>query len=189
MSSPVAWSGASTAEALESNDPWDRMTILGVDVPGIVQVSGAIARKLDVKKAAGSDGAKVAHLGAEPARFEITVMLWTASQLEVWDTIAWGLRNANQGGVPAAVDVSHPALSMSGITKAIAERIGFPQRRDHGVFEVRVTMVESRQPQPVSKSGTTEFTGSLSRSTVLGPAPETTRAAKDPARDASATAP
>lgn len=192
MASTSPWTGADTAQSIESDDPWDRMTIAGAEVLGLVQVTGSLTRKIDARKAPEKDGAQLASLGNEPARFEVSVTLWTSAQLERWDLITLVLRTPNESGKPTAFDVNHPALAMLGITKAVPERISFPQRRDKGIYEARVSFVEWRTPRDASKSESPVVSSSKAgfiRGTVLGPAPDADRTSKDPARDATATGP
>lgn len=180
------WDGADAAQAIDSPDVWDRATIAGIEVLAPVRVSGAISRKIDVKHAPARNGAKVASLGREPARFELTITLWTEDQLDQWYTIAlllWA------DGEPRSVDVVHPALDLYGIRKAIAERLGFPDRREKGLYEVRVSMIEVRPSTEANKGATPNVKASLDRPTTLGPAPATTRATKDPAQNATSTGP
>jgi hypothetical protein len=64
---------------------WDLFNVAGRPLPGLARVSGlGFAQKTDKKKAPGKHAAAVSLLGEEPSEFEVSLRIWTQSQLEAF---------------------------------------------------------------------------------------------------------
>lgn len=72
----------------DSPDLWDTVVLGDEALPGLARVTGAHGRKLDVKSAPGTNGARIVDKGYQPAKVEITLKLWTKEQLDAWFRIA-----------------------------------------------------------------------------------------------------
>lgn len=72
------------------DDPelWDTVYLAGSALPGVASVTGGHGRKLDVKSAPGSNGARIVDKGYEPAKIEIALRMWTKEQLLAWYSLA-----------------------------------------------------------------------------------------------------
>lgn len=72
------------------DDPelWDTVYLAGSALPGIATVTGSHGRKLDVKSAPGSNGARIVDKGYQPAKVEIALRMWTKEQLLAWYRVA-----------------------------------------------------------------------------------------------------
>lgn len=87
----------------EVTNEWDRCSLDGDDVPGIVDVQVAPRLKHDAKKAHGRDGGPTFLLGLEPVKVEIVVRIWHPKQWrEFLALVAKVWRKANKSS-PKAV--------------------------------------------------------------------------------------
>ncbi len=119
---------------------WDRATVFGVDVPGVVSVAVTRSRYLWTIQAPGVAPQPI-KAGWEPLRFTMIVKLWTPRQWAAMQPIMWRLQPVNQRadtvviagqtfGTPkpnttdSSFDVYHPKLAVWSVGSAICERMG-----------------------------------------------------------------
>lgn len=125
------------------SNAWDTGVIAGAKIPGIVSVTIAPARHLDIKTLPGSSPI-VTVLGFEPTRFTMQVKIWTPAQWKVLQPIMWRMfpdlpgygkpptpkaqRSATPGSDPNGVtntfDLFHPKLSNMGVSSATCLKLG-----------------------------------------------------------------
>lgn len=160
----AVWNTASDSPVAQRS-PWDCFVVgagqASVVLPGLARVSGhGLKHDLQVKKAAGNDGATVTDTGLELARFTVTL---TLSCQEDWDEfirIVPKLQpkrlNAGTGKMELQpIAVAHPALEPLQITSAKLERVGIA-RPGHvvGTYEADLEFLEHQPPKKMSARGT-----------------------------------
>ncbi len=112
------------------DNDWDTATIGGNRIPGIVTVSVAVARHLDVKTLPGASPI-VTPLGYEPTHFTMTVKIWNPIQWQTLQPIMWRLlpilnRGPATKGTSAqnTFDLYHPKLASLSIASALCLKVG-----------------------------------------------------------------
>lgn len=113
---------------LFARNPWDRVSLGGVTLPGIAEVSAKAKRKHDKKKENGTDGSTPTFHGYDPAQVTINIRVWTADQLQnlveqlrtLWPAPAKGGKGTPKGvKEPPPFDIYHPKLAMLNITQVV----------------------------------------------------------------------
>lgn len=137
-------------------DAWDTLTIGGVTVPGICNVSVNKRRDLDVKKANGSDGVTTTDTGYGGAKVKITWKLWTADQwrdrrrvLRLIDPAPGKLKDS-----AVAWTVGHPVFADRGISAIQIDSIDGPEGEGDGSRTYTINAVEFRPPPKKIATGT-----------------------------------
>ncbi len=135
---------------------WDTVTIGGISVPGVVELSDA-AREYDwdVKKGKGAAGATTTFTSKPPAEFTVRVRLWEPDHFVADDAILILITYDPEKGLPIiARDVYHPALSQVGISSCVTKKIGIITHKGDGEFEREIRFLEYKPPPPVSAVST-----------------------------------
>lgn len=117
---------------------WDSGTIAGTVIPGIVSVTIAPARHLDIVTKPGI-APYVNVLGYEPTRFSMQIKIWTPAQWQKLQPIMWRLmpdlpgygkppqvRNAKGklSSVSTTFDIFHAKLVNMGVSSATCLKMG-----------------------------------------------------------------
>ena len=131
---------------------------LGGDIlPGLVQVTGANGRKLDVKQSKGVDGATITDNGSEPEEINLVLTMWTRDQWKAFQAIVPKINPSNVKGKMVPKDIVHPVLNLFSIRRVYITKIVLPQpSRLKGAMEVTISCKGWRpEPKnPVSKTST-----------------------------------
>lgn len=125
--------------------PWNVVKIAGTPLPGRAAVRGSLGNKVDRKKVPGQDGDTMTHLGYEPAKVEVTLVLWSEDQLRAFEKIVPILRPRKLPGnqEPKPVTVYHPALEIYGIRALFLMELGLPEPgQAAGTYEVKIQFAE-----------------------------------------------
>lgn len=85
--------------------------LAGVQLPGLVRVSGVTGRKIDVRSPPGADGATIADKGYEPAKPRLTVTLYEPAHLDRWEQLLPTLNPRQDARRRVPVSIFHPALN------------------------------------------------------------------------------
>lgn len=128
---------------------WDVLTLGGLRFDGVTTVTGdAFKKKLDRRRAAGSDGARIVDKGYDLVDLTFTLTAWLpehAAQIESLAALV-----APRGGGSArgrALDVAYPSLQFAGITQVYVTGATLPVPQDGKlVWTIRAT--EYRDPPP-----------------------------------------
>ena len=100
--------------------PWDTVSISGQIFPGMARVRAKRSKRYDVKMSKGPSGAAFTFVGWKPADVEISISIWTQSQLNTLQSLLPivltkpGTLQSQDG-----LDVYHPSLSLIGIRSVI----------------------------------------------------------------------
>lgn len=134
---------------------WDRIAIGGLVFTGTVSVTGdAFKKKIDRRRAAGADGARIVDKGFDLVDMTITLTGWTPEHAQQIESLQ-GLV-APRGGATArgrALDVEYPSLAFAGITQMYVTGAGLPVPDDGKlVWTLRAT--EYRDPGPSATNRT-----------------------------------
>lgn len=132
---------------------WDTVSIAGIQLPGICNVTANVKRKADIKNAKGVAGATISDDGPDASDVEITLLLHSKTHWKEYLSVVDAL-NPNTGkGKYNAVDVDHPALATVGIDRIFILELtspvngGIPQTK-----EVTIKAVGWLPPPPPAPS-------------------------------------
>jgi hypothetical protein len=131
-----------------AGSPWDTAYLNGVQVPGYVRCEGdGPGRKIDVKSGPGVDGASETQQGAEPAKFTMTVRMWTKAQWDAWQALADTI-SPRLGKTPAKpVDIAHPNPNAQDVKSVLVEKISLVKVTGQ-VGELTVRLLQWTKPVP-----------------------------------------
>jgi hypothetical protein len=128
----------------ESPDLWDTVYLAGDAMPGVASVSASHGRKLDVKSAPGSNGARIVDKGYEPAKVEITLKLWTKEQLMAWYRIAPTLTYRREPPTTRSEGATRPAVPTPKAIAAKSEQNAQAKLREKETIAPRPTRRSTR---------------------------------------------
>ena len=134
-------------------EAWDRMTLGGQVFTGIATVSGdAFKKKIDKRKAAGSDGARIVDKGFDLVDLTLTLVGWLpehAAQIE--SLLALIAPRGGARGRGRALDVSYASLAAAGITQVYVTGATLPVA-DEGKVTWTIRATEYRDPGPTNRT-------------------------------------
>lgn len=134
---------------------WDRIAIGGLLFGGTVTVSGdAFKKKIDRRRAAGADGARIVDKGFDLVDVTITLTGWTpehAQQIESLQGLVAPRGGASSRG--RAHDVDYPSLAFAGITQIYVTGATLPVA-DEGKITWTLRATEYRDPGPAATNRT-----------------------------------
>ena len=134
---------------------WDSCQLGDMILPGHVTVTGDVSRKLDVKSAPGSDGAKITDKGYEPAKIAIKCVMWLAAHKDQLKAVLKYLHPRKKGKTRDAYAISHAATELMGIKSVYIEKISLPVSGSiKGTKEITFTCVEWTQQAKTTNSVT-----------------------------------
>jgi hypothetical protein len=105
---------------------WDSCALGDIILPGHVTVTGDVSRKLDVKSAPGSDGAKITDKGYEPAKITIKCVMWLAAHKDQLKAALKVLHPRKKGKSRDSYKIDHASTSLLGISYVYIEKISLP---------------------------------------------------------------
>ena len=120
---------------------WDRITIDGTVLPGLWTVEARAKRLIDIKKAAGKDGAHVKDKGYEPSEIRLNGRIQSYQQWQDFQDIFENFHPKKKGGARNPFDISHPLLALLAITQAYVVEVR-PRHPEGGVFSVEIDLIE-----------------------------------------------
>jgi len=189
---------ATIPDWFDSPDLWNTCYLQGIQVPGKVEVEVSVAQKLDVKETRGANGANIAFQGYTPASVTITVTLFAREHLPAFvalfkiirPRVAKQYQNKDNKGYPPAVDISHPATALTGVTSVYIEDVSVKPPDDHQIMVVTMKAVEWFKPgKPIPiKNINSSFAGSDNVAAPVG-APGPAGAQQGPPAPPSASDP
>jgi len=137
---------------------WDTIYLGGVRWPGIASVSGkGIARRIDVKRSKGSDGARLKDEGNDPAEFSISIMIYNQGDWVELQQLLPTVSPRRPGGPRSPIGVIYPSLQVLGITTCYIKAVPvFALDKTTQQLTVTLECIEwIPRPKPVKKgSGT-----------------------------------
>ena len=170
----------------DAPEQWDKVTLQGVQLPGIATVEHVLGRKQDVQSPPGSDGANIRDKGYEPARITITLRLWTRDDFNALDqSNLAAILQAGRQRVP--LSIVHPVLNQDGIRQVIfSSKTGLKPSAMKGMWEVQLTFYQHKPPTPAPAQGAgSQATGSVGNRSSFGQTPAEQAAAAQAANDPS----
>ena len=137
---------------------WDYALIAGVATPGLIPQGGLVfprTHKWDVKVGKGTDGATQTYVGKPPAEGKLTIQLWTAEHFAAWDAFSALLLTYDATKqTPTPATIYHPSLVPLRISAVVVKEIGNVQHVGHGLYEVKVELLEYTPPPKSSAVST-----------------------------------
>lgn len=129
-------------------EPTNRVTFAGMPTPGIATVVGAgTPRRWDERESYGWSGAYVVYHGLNLSHFSVRVRLYTEQHWEDWHAFQPVVQRQPLGKRQHAVDVTHPILTMLGISSVVVEDVLQPEQVEDGVWEIEIKLIEYRSPR------------------------------------------
>lgn len=174
-------SGPDGSGELYSRHPWERATLGGEQLPGIVTVIGLVEEYADdTKKPAGASGARTTLHGAKVNEFQIHLLLWRREQWERFEEIKASLFPPGKKP-PRAFDFYHPAAADLGIT-AVVYKGRTSLVPDGTVYGKGTVTIKVRPFAPPARSGvgaaaTTTPSYAVFRTFAAAPTPPVARTA------------
>ncbi len=131
---------------------WNHIMIGGVVFPGLAKVTATTGRKIDVKPVRGRDGARIKDSGYENAQISVEIRVNTKADFDALQPRIDAIHPRQTGTARNPVDVSHPSLSMVGISSAYVVKIHAPEIAND-TLTIKIEMLEWT-PQPRSRPRT-----------------------------------
>jgi hypothetical protein len=129
---------------------WHTLIIAGQAAPGIATVKPKKGLKVDKKAGLGEDGGTTTIQGRDVPSLTVTIRVWTQTQMEQLSALISDLFPA---GESSPWQVSHPVLSILGISSILFESIDGPTQPEPGLWEVQLSACEFRKPKPSAGGG------------------------------------
>jgi hypothetical protein len=127
---------------------WDEITLGGVHFGGLAAVSGdAFKRKIDARRAAGQDGARIVDRGYDLVDLTITLTAWEPEHAAQLQRLVALLAPRGTRGRGLAVEVQHPALAFAGISRIYVTGASLPSPSG-GTLTWTIKASEFRDPPP-----------------------------------------
>jgi len=107
-------------------NPWDLVWLGGRALPGLCTIEGLPTLKIDQKKKGGADSITFTATGYLPGPLNLTCMIWTTSQWSIFQDIAahvWRKPNKKSKAGDLAISISHPDLTLWGISQVIVQGV------------------------------------------------------------------
>lgn len=155
---------------LDDADAWDVLFVGATLTPGVIKsISGCgIAYKWDKKRGKGAQGATLTYTGEDPPTLTVVISIGyyrhdPAEIRQQWADLSAFIEELRYDGTKQnvqAVDASHPALAMVGITSVVCESIGAPERVRDGDSEYTVKFQFTPYKPPPKTSATSSPTTS-----------------------------
>jgi len=140
-------SGLVLPHSVEGAGAWDTITLGGVRFTGLVEVDGdGFKKKLDRRRSAGADGARIVDKGFDLVDVTATFTAWEPQHVVELERLIAVV--APRGGDLArrrALDVEYPSLAAMGITQVYATSGALP-KADDGKITWSVRFTEYREP-------------------------------------------
>ena len=138
-------------------EAWDTLTLGGIRFDGLAVVSGdAFKKKIDKRRAAGADGARIVDKGFDLVELTLTLTAWLPAHVAQIESLA--LLVAPRGGPTSrrrALDVAYPSLAFAGITQVYVTGATLPVA-DEGKVTWTIRATEYREPP--ARNATTRAT-------------------------------
>ncbi len=103
---------------------WDSVYIAGVKWPGLASVEGkGIARRLDVKRSKGSDGARIVDQGNDPAEFSIKILVYKKEDWVELQRLLPTVSPRRPGGPRSPIGIVYPSLQVLGVSTCYIKQV------------------------------------------------------------------
>ncbi len=130
-------------------EAWDRIRIGGIVFTGGIKVTGdGLKKKIDKKKAAGADGARIVDKGFDLVDFTIELTGWLpehATQMATLMRLACPRGPSVGEHDRVSQPIEYPSLAACDITEVYFVKVGLPQPQD-GTIVLTLHATEFREP-------------------------------------------
>ena len=147
---------------------WEKVSLGGFELPGLVDVGGSKSRKVDIKEVKGSDGATITDNGYEPAKVTIDLRIRTPEELATWELVFRVIDPRRKGATSEPWSIAHPAVNMIGITSIFVQTIDVP-KLSNGVLSIKLQCVEWFPGPKKQRAGAGKSTGSIASQFAAAP--------------------
>lgn len=142
-----------------------------------------VSHKLDVKDPRGKDGATLTHVGVQPSRVQIELLIWTGSDEKRWNEFYPTINPKMNPSGRVRAQVSYPSLARAKIGDLliydVEERLG---ERIPGALTVKIEALEARRGKD-NVTTTPKKPGSLKRPNAFDQPTDIRQTADDPAKE------
>ncbi len=128
---------------------WDQVVLGDVLLPGLarVEVTKGAARKVDVRSAAGANGARLVEKGVELVAATIALRLWEPEHWAEWERHSLALtRRVRESLRRTAMPIAHPVLAALSVTSVYVTEVGGLKQESVGIWGVELHVIEYRPP-------------------------------------------
>ena len=134
-------------------EAWDRLTLGGQVFTGLATVTGdAFKKKIDKRRAAGSDGARIVDKGFDLVELTMTLVGWLPEHaVQNESLLALIAPRGGARGRGRALDVSYASLAAAGITQVYVTGATLPVA-DEGKVTWTIRATEYRDPGPTNRT-------------------------------------
>ena len=134
-------------------EAWDRLTLGGQVFTGLATVTGdAFKKKIDKRRAAGSDGARIVDKGFDLVELTMTLVGWLPEHaVQIESLLALIAPRGGARGRGRALDVSYASLAAAGITQVYVTGATLPVA-DEGKVTWTIRATEYRDPGPTNRT-------------------------------------
>jgi hypothetical protein len=138
----------------EDAEDWNTCNLGGFKLPGLVDVTCTLGRKLDIKSPPGSDGGTITDKGYELAKIKIKCTMWLQEHKQELRFILKAL-HPRASTLKKAFGISYPSTELLGIRSVYIQTITGPNiGKIPGTKEIEFTCVEWAKPTKVNKTAT-----------------------------------
>lgn len=143
-------------EDLSPANPYDKVYLGGMEVPGISDVVSTNGRQndIDVKKTKGKSGSSIKFNGAQLVELEVKVKIWMPRHVEMYQDLVKitdpGI--AKKGLEPNVLSILHPKAVALGVTKVIAKSISDLTISEGGTGTFSIKLLQYEPPKGTKPS-------------------------------------
>lgn len=167
MAATTIWS-ANTPDALT----WDRLTLGGITLPGIAEVSMTMTWLWDTAKPNGADGGGKTYRGRENRVFDVTLSMITQAELDAYAGVVSQL-NAKAGGKSVQpLEILHPLATLHSVQSVVVDSLQFPAPSAAQPLQIKLKLSEWVAPAPSKTSSTSKKSTPTAGQTGFAPAPD-----------------
>lgn len=137
---------------------WHTLMVAGAACPGVCTVKPKKGYKVDKKSGLGEDGSTLTVQGKDVPGVTVTVRVWKQEQLEQLAALIATLFPAGSA-VADPVKVSHPVLTIAGVSALFFESVDGPTQTEPGLWETTFAASEFKTPRPSTGGSPTSAKG------------------------------
>lgn len=137
------WEDASYA------NPYDKVYLGGLEVPGISDLKTSIVNSIDIQKSKGKSGSKIKYNGTELANITVTATIWMPGHITKYQQLLGLIQPgaAKKGLQPNIVPIQHPLAAALGILKVIVKEISSLEISDNGTAKFTIHLIQYEPPK------------------------------------------
>jgi len=136
-------------------NPYDKVYLGGLEVPGLSVVKTGVSNSIDVQKTKGKSGSAITYNGTELADVDVTATIWMPRHIDMYQALLKLVQPgaAKKGLEPNVVPIQHPVTAALGILKVVVKELsGFDISGDGSEATFSIKLLQYEPPAPVQKA-------------------------------------